>query len=86
MLECKKSNDRKEKRLMILKKALDLSKSITDYKRDMYKLAKNKGISDPDVIRISHKLDGQIVMLQKMIYTLRSSKTETSYYKDYKYS
>ena len=44
--------NRKERMLMILKKALDLSKSIDDYRLDMYELAKNKGLSDPDVITI----------------------------------
>lgn len=55
---------------MVLKNALDLSKSIDDYRKDMYELAKNKGISDPDVIKISHQLDEKITMLQKIILKL----------------
>ena len=64
---------RKEEGVMILKDALDLSKSIGDYRLDMYELAKKKGLSDPDVIKISDQLDRKIIMLQKMIYTTHSS-------------
>ncbi|GAA3315201.1 hypothetical protein GCM10020331_009640 [Ectobacillus funiculus] len=46
-------NSRKERMVMILRSALDLSKSIDDYRLDMYELAKNKGLSDPDVIKKS---------------------------------
>ena len=58
---------------MILKDALDLSKSIDDYRSDMSKLAKEKGLSDPDVIKISDQLDRKIIMLQKIINTIHSS-------------
>lgn len=57
---------------MILKYALDLSESIDNYRIDMYKLVKDKGFSHPDVIKISHQLDRKIIMLQKMIYAIRS--------------
>ncbi|MED1466791.1 aspartyl-phosphate phosphatase Spo0E family protein [Bacillus salipaludis] len=57
---------------MILKNALDLSKSINKYRQDMYELAKNKGISDPGVIQISQRLDEKIIMIQKMISDFRS--------------
>lgn len=59
---------------MILKCALDLIISIKRYRRDMYKLIENKGISDPDVIKISQKLDGQIIMLQKIIREMDSDR------------
>ncbi|MFC6604445.1 Spo0E family sporulation regulatory protein-aspartic acid phosphatase [Ectobacillus funiculus] len=57
---------------MILRSALDLSKSIDDYRLDMYELAKNKGLSDPDVIKISYQLDRKIILLQKMLDASRS--------------
>ncbi len=57
---------------MILRSALDLSKSIDDYRLDMYELAKNKGLSDPDIIKISHQLDRKIILLQKMLDASRS--------------
>ncbi|MFB9759099.1 Spo0E family sporulation regulatory protein-aspartic acid phosphatase [Ectobacillus funiculus] len=58
--------------VMILRSALDLSKSIDDYRLDMYELAKNKGLSDPDVIKISYQLDRKIILLQKMLDASRS--------------
>ncbi|TDL91740.1 aspartyl-phosphate phosphatase Spo0E family protein [Vibrio vulnificus] len=33
----------------------------------MFKLAGKKGLSDPQVIKISQQLDGEIVMWQKII-------------------
>lgn len=70
---------------MILKKVLDLSKSIHEYRQDMYELVKNKGISDPDVVRISQQLDGEITILQKIINEIRSVPTGTSRYQACKY-
>jgi hypothetical protein len=59
--------------IMILREALDLSKSISNDRLDMYELAKNKGFSDPDVIKISQQLDLKILTIQKSLYKLRSS-------------
>ncbi|MEH7683455.1 Spo0E family sporulation regulatory protein-aspartic acid phosphatase, partial [Priestia megaterium] len=42
---------------MILREVLDLSKSIANYRLDMYELAKNKGFSDPDVLKINQQLE-----------------------------
>jgi hypothetical protein len=70
----------KEIKLMILKSALDLSKSINEYRQDMYELAKNKGISDPGFIQISQRLDEKIIMLQKIIFDIRSLPKGTSSY------
>lgn len=76
---CRKSElknlkiDRKEKRLMILKEALDLSKNIADYRLDMYELVKSKGLSDPDVIKISQQLDKKILMIQKIQFKIHPS-------------
>lgn len=58
---------------MLLRDALDLSKSIDHYRIDMYELAKKKGFTDPDVIKISDQLDRKIIMLQKIINTIHSS-------------
>lgn len=49
---------------MILNKMLDLYKNIDDYRVDMYELAKGKGFSYSEVIRISQKLDREIIILQ----------------------
>jgi hypothetical protein len=54
--------------LVILKNTLDLIESINKHRQDMYQLAKNKGLSDPDVIKYSQQLDEKIMMLQKNIY------------------
>ncbi|MGM0879168.1 MAG: Spo0E family sporulation regulatory protein-aspartic acid phosphatase [Bacillota bacterium] len=40
---------------MILKNILDLNQCIIKYRQDMYELARNNRISDPDVIKISQK-------------------------------
>lgn len=61
---------------MILKSALDLSQSIKEHRQDMYKLAENKGMSDPEVIQISQQLDGQIIKLQKIMCELDSYRQE----------
>jgi DNA-binding Lrp family transcriptional regulator len=53
---------------MILKKALELRRSIDRYRRNMNELATNKGISHPEVIRMSQKLDEEIIILQKILY------------------
>ncbi|MGM0878636.1 MAG: aspartyl-phosphate phosphatase Spo0E family protein [Bacillota bacterium] len=57
---------------MILKSILDLSQCINKYRQDMYELARNKGLSDPDVIKVSQKLDEEIIKLQKIICEIRS--------------
>jgi Spo0E like sporulation regulatory protein len=56
---------------MILKNILDLDQCISKHRQDMYELARNKGISDPDVIKISQKLDEDIIKLQKIICRIR---------------
>lgn len=57
---------------MILKSVIDLNKNIENYRRDMYELVKNKDISDPDVIRISHRLDEEILFFQKIMDEINS--------------
>jgi len=57
---------------MILKSVIDLNKNIENYRRDMYELVKNKDISDPDVIRISHRLDEEILVFQKILDEINS--------------
>ncbi|MBT2701305.1 aspartyl-phosphate phosphatase Spo0E family protein [Bacillus sp. ISL-40] len=57
---------------MILREALDLSKSIANCRLDMHELAKDKGFSDPDVIKISQQLDSKISNIQKILYKIRS--------------
>ncbi|MFS0599270.1 aspartyl-phosphate phosphatase Spo0E family protein [Peribacillus frigoritolerans] len=59
--------------IMILREALDLSKCIANDRSDMYELAKNKGFSDPDVIKLSQQLDSKILTIQKSLYKLRFS-------------
>ncbi|MFB9761287.1 aspartyl-phosphate phosphatase Spo0E family protein [Ectobacillus funiculus] len=57
---------------MILKKALDLSKSIDNHRLDLYELVKKKGFSNPDVIKMSQQLDKKIVMLQRIVHAISS--------------
>ncbi|MGE7763091.1 Spo0E family sporulation regulatory protein-aspartic acid phosphatase [Peribacillus sp. NPDC097895] len=41
--------------------------SQEEYRQEMFKLAGKKGLSDPQIIKISQQLDGEIVMWQKII-------------------
>ena len=52
---------------MILRKVLDLRKNIGEYRQELVKLAGKKDLTDPQVIKISQQLDGEIVMWQKII-------------------
>lgn len=47
-------------------KILDLINSIREYRKDMYDVAKNKGISHPDVLKISQQLDKKIILFQSL--------------------
>lgn len=57
---------------MILRKALNLSKSIANYRMDMYELTKYKSFSDPDVIKISQQLEIKIQNIKNMSRDIRS--------------
>lgn len=70
---------------MILKKALELTKSIEDYRLDMDELAKKKGLSNPDVITISQKLDKQVLAVQKILYTICAPQAGTPDYQNHKH-
>ncbi|MBA9025566.1 aspartyl-phosphate phosphatase Spo0E family protein [Peribacillus huizhouensis] len=50
---------------MVLNNILDLKKSIDEDRLVMYELAKNKALSDFDVIKISQRIDRKIIMVQK---------------------
>jgi hypothetical protein len=52
---------------MILKAVLELSNNINNNRKEMYKLAKDGGLSDPNVLKISQKLDGDINVLQQLM-------------------
>ncbi|MEP9405918.1 aspartyl-phosphate phosphatase Spo0E family protein [Peribacillus frigoritolerans] len=52
---------------MILKTVLELSKMIDGHRQDMYVLTKNKGISHPEVIKISQHLNEDILRMQSII-------------------
>ncbi|MEN3772996.1 aspartyl-phosphate phosphatase Spo0E family protein [Priestia megaterium] len=52
---------------MILREVLDVSKSIANYRLDMYELAKNKGFSDPEVLKINQQLDLKIQNIKNII-------------------
>ncbi|WP_121610682.1 Spo0E family sporulation regulatory protein-aspartic acid phosphatase [Mesobacillus foraminis] len=58
---------------MILKEALDLSKSIANYRLHLYELGKIKGSSDPDVIKMRQQLDSKIITIEKVIGKVHSS-------------
>ncbi|MED4029826.1 aspartyl-phosphate phosphatase Spo0E family protein [Priestia aryabhattai] len=57
---------------MILREALNLSKSIANYRMDMYKLTKEKSFSDPDVIKISQQLEFKIQNIKNIAKDIRS--------------
>jgi len=57
---------------MILREALDLSKSIANDRMDMYELTKDKSFSDPDVIKISQQLEFKIQNIKKIVKDIRS--------------
>lgn len=57
---------------MLLKNALDLRKDISEHRQDLSNLAKSKGLSHPEVIKISQQLDEEIILLQKMIREISS--------------
>jgi len=56
---------------MFLKKAMDLSKSIDDYRHNMNELIKNKGNFHPEVLKVSHQLDEEIIVLREVIDEIR---------------
>jgi hypothetical protein len=68
---------------MILKHILDLNQCISKHRHDLYVLARNKGISDPDVIKISQKLDEDIIKLQKIICKNLSLPIGENFYQAY---
>nr|WP_299087166.1 Spo0E family sporulation regulatory protein-aspartic acid phosphatase [uncultured Metabacillus sp.] len=58
---------------MILKNALELKKRIISNRMDLYKLAKEKSLSDPDVLDKRCQLDKEIMTLHKLINRIHSS-------------
>lgn len=58
--------DRKARILMITRELDDLNKFIYTYRSKMYELAKNRGLSDPDVIKLSQRLDLEILIAQRI--------------------
>ncbi|MER2060450.1 MAG: aspartyl-phosphate phosphatase Spo0E family protein [Niallia sp.] len=52
---------------MIQKSILDLRNSISKDRKRLYQLAKSMGISDPNVIQLSQKLDEKILKMQKFM-------------------
>lgn len=63
---------------MLLKNALELSKSINEDRRIMHETVQNKGMSDPEVRKISQQLDRKISMLQKMMNEMDVLQRESS--------
>ena len=61
---------------MLFRKVIELRKSINKDRQEMYKLAKNVGLLDPSVIKISQKLDDEIVLLQKILSGIHPDKVE----------
>ncbi|MDQ1002760.1 hypothetical protein QFZ28_003160 [Neobacillus niacini] len=56
---------------MILKSALDLRKSINRDRQRLYRLEKNMGISNPNVIQLSQELDKKIFNMQQLMEEIR---------------
>ena len=67
---------------MVLGTVSGLRETINEYRQSIYELTKKKGISDPHVIRISQRLDGKIIMLQKNMYHPQPLSTAQSFYHD----
>ncbi|MBT2667270.1 aspartyl-phosphate phosphatase Spo0E family protein [Bacillus sp. ISL-4] len=67
---------------MILRNVLALRESIEEYRQNMSELAKKKGISDPNVIKISQQLDGKITILQKIVNDTQTLSKAKSFYHD----
>lgn len=65
---------RNEVKAMIVRNALALKHSIDESRQDMYELARKKGISDPQVIKISQQLDKQIIKFQKITHDIKKIK------------
>ena len=59
---------------MMLKNALDLRKDIREHRNDLYVLAKSKGLSHPEVFKISQQIDEEIFLLQKIIREISTFK------------
>ncbi|WP_223587978.1 aspartyl-phosphate phosphatase Spo0E family protein [Neobacillus bataviensis] len=59
---------------MMLKNALDLRKDIREHRNALYVLAKSKGLSHPEVIKISQQIDNEISLLQKIVRDLSTFK------------
>ncbi|MFJ7308859.1 Spo0E family sporulation regulatory protein-aspartic acid phosphatase [Peribacillus frigoritolerans] len=57
---------------MFFKKILDLRKRIEGNRQKMYVLAMNKGVADPETIKISQELDRQILSFQKILAEIKS--------------
>jgi Spo0E like sporulation regulatory protein len=57
---------------MLLRTALECHKHIGEYRKDLYKLGKIKGISDTSVIDLSQQLDKEITLLQKIMQEVHS--------------
>ncbi|PGK31692.1 hypothetical protein CN902_06255 [Priestia megaterium] len=57
---------------MILREALDLSKSIANDRMDMYELTKDRSYSDSDVIKISQQLELKIQNIKNIAKDIRS--------------
>jgi hypothetical protein len=57
---------------MILREVLDLSQSIANYRLDKHELVKNKGFSDPDVLKINQQLEFKIQNIKNIVKDIRS--------------
>jgi len=57
---------------MILREVLDLSQSIANYRLDKHELVKNKGFSDPDVLKINQQLELKIQNIKNIAKGIRS--------------
>ncbi len=53
---------------MYLQEILYLTKSIDEDRQIMYKLANNKVLSDPDIVKISQKIDRKVEKVQKILH------------------
>jgi hypothetical protein len=52
---------------MFLSKVVKVCSKIDDYRKDMQELAMSKGLDDPEVLKLSMKLDKLINVYQEII-------------------
>jgi hypothetical protein len=56
---------------MLLSKLLYMKETIGKYRENMHEVAKNKGVSHPEVVEMNRSLDNRISKLQQLLLSSR---------------